>query len=188
MLETNCGAGWRLPEAVGSNNWGAITAGAAWTGDTFEHKDSYPDADGVNHWYTTKFRKYPTPAAGAKDLICVVYLARPSVLKAARERNAYAFSAGLYDTVYYKGFGKTREERIAAHHKAVTGCLARIARDLQEVSLEPTAQEITDAELTAYQDSLRTERVQIYGSVVERNQDLVHDLVREGLRELNEPD
>ncbi len=192
MLETNCGAGWS-PKIVGadeSNNWGAITAGQYWVGETFEHKDTYPDEHGVNHPYVTKFRKYPTPAAGAKDLVCVVYLSRPSVLKAARDRDVYRFSAEMYDTIYYKGFGKTREERIGNHHKAVMGCLARIARELKEAPPDAalSAVEISDAELWAYQQITRAERVRTWGSIVERNQDLVHDLTREGLREINEPE
>ncbi len=143
ILETNYGQGWGhglSTAGSGSNNWGAITAGREWTGDTFEHKDSRPKDDGTNEWYVTKFRVYPTPADGAKDLIRIVFLAEPkgyrprhaTVLPAALGGDPHAFSAAMYDTGYYRGFGKTRDERIAGHHKAVTNAIARVCKSLGE--------------------------------------------------------
>jgi hypothetical protein len=134
ILETNYGQGWspKVPGAVGSFNMGAITAGREWTGETFEHRDSYPDATGKNIWYSTKFRRYPSAQDGMTDLVRIVYAKRPSALAAAKAGDSYAFSAAMYDTTYYKGFGKTREERIANHHKAVTGAIARMCKALGE--------------------------------------------------------
>lgn len=155
-LEANYGAGWRphVWEQLRSKygdvpmfpTWGAITAGKEWSGKTFEHKDSYPDhknpkADkNGNVWYSTAFRVHDTAADAAKDLVRIVYLAEPkgyqprhkTVLPAALAGDPYAFSAAMYDSGYYRGFGKTREERIAGHHKAVMNALARICKALGE--------------------------------------------------------
>jgi hypothetical protein len=128
-LETSFGDGWKGVGA-GSNNMGAIIAGKRWTGDTFEHKDSYPDAQGVNHWYVTKFRKYPNPAEGWEDLARIVYESRPSALAAGAANDSLAFSQALYRTHYYAGFGKTDEERIANHHRILQRCVTSISKEL----------------------------------------------------------
>jgi hypothetical protein len=153
VLETNLGAGWskhvwdQLKTKYGADSesslyptWGAITAGREWSGKTFEHKDSKPNPDGSSTWYVTSFRVHETAAEAAQDLAKIVCLAEPRgypprhkvVLPAALKGDVYGFSAALYDTGYYRGFGKTREDRIAGHHKAVTNALARICKALGE--------------------------------------------------------
>lgn len=131
MLETSYGLGWK-GAGRGSFNMGAITAGPSWKGATFEYRDSYPDSNGVDHWYTTKFRAYPDAVAGWEDLANIMYEDRPSVLKAASAGDSYGVSAALYETTYYKGRGKTAAERIAGHHKAVMNALLAQCKALGE--------------------------------------------------------
>ncbi|MFA5052782.1 MAG: peptidoglycan-binding protein [Parcubacteria group bacterium] len=131
MLETSCGTGWKGVGA-GSFNMGAITAGPAWKGATFEYRDSYPDENGVDHWYTTKFRKYASAVEGWEDLANIMYEDRPTVLKAATAGDAYGVSSALYETKYYAGRGKTAKERIAGHHAAVARSLITICKALGE--------------------------------------------------------
>lgn len=128
-LETSYGDGWK-EAGKGSFNMGAITAGSSWTGDVFEHKDSYPDAQGVNHWYVTKFRKYPSAEAGWQDLGHIVYETRPAVLAAASHGSSLGVSQALYRSHYYAGFGKTEEERVANHHRVLDRCVRAIAQAL----------------------------------------------------------
>jgi len=131
MLETSCGTGWK-GVGNGSFNMGAITAGTAWKGKTFEYRDSYPDENGVDHWYTTKFRKYETAVEGWEDLANIMYEDRPSVLKAASAVDAYGVSTALYETKYYTGRGKTARERIGSHYAALSKHLAHICRYMDE--------------------------------------------------------
>jgi hypothetical protein len=147
-LETNYGGGWKPGEGLGSNNWGAITAGGSWTGATFEHRDSRPRPDGTNEWYVTKFRAYKTPADGAEDLVRVVYqlvIGRgPSldrsvmVLRPATQGDVLGVSTGLYDSKYYAGFGKNRDERIAGHYAKMIRSLRQIAKAIGEAMPDGT--------------------------------------------------
>ena len=50
--------------------------------------------------------------------VAFVQANRSTVRIAALNCNVDEVSAQLYDTGYYQGFGKTREERIANHQKA----------------------------------------------------------------------
>jgi len=131
MLETSCGTGWKGVGA-GSFNMGAITAGPHWSGMTFEYKDSYPDAQGIDHWYVTKFRKYADAPAGWEDLANIMYEDRPSVLKAASAGDGYGVSSALYETKYYAGRGKSAKERISGHYAALTRNLITICTALNE--------------------------------------------------------
>jgi peptidoglycan hydrolase-like protein with peptidoglycan-binding domain len=139
-LETSYGYGWK-GAGKGSNNMGAITAGYLWNGDTFEHRDSRPATpndplekvkDG-QIWYTTKFRAYPTAAAGWEDLARLVYEKRPAALESASAGDSYAFSAALYATRYYLGRHQAAAENIAAHHKAVLAAIRAMSAALGEV-------------------------------------------------------
>lgn len=133
-LEARYGAGPHYP------TWGAITAGREWAGKIFAHRDSRPKPDGTSEWYTTNFRVHETAAEAAQDLVRIVTLVEPRgytarhavVMKAARAGDPYAFSASLYDTGYYRGFGPDRATRIAGHHKAVTRSLNTICKALGE--------------------------------------------------------
>jgi hypothetical protein len=133
-LETSCGDGWADPAHDAANNFGAIQKGS-WTGSTFRHKDSRPRDDGTSEWYEIEFRAYPTPVAGIEDLVKVVYKNKgrdKAVLPPAATGDSLGVSRGLYQTVYYQGFGRTAEERIGHHHLALTKALERIARALGE--------------------------------------------------------
>jgi hypothetical protein len=131
LHESGCGFWWK-GVGVGSFNMGAITAGKSWTGATFEYKDSYPDATGLDHWYVTEFRKYANAIEGWTDLANIMYEDRPSVLAAATAGDVFGVSTALYETTYYTGRGKTAKERIAGHYSAMTKSLATICRALNE--------------------------------------------------------
>ncbi len=154
-IETGHGRGWK-PPGNGSDNLGAIQAGASWGGETFEYKDTRPLPDGSSKPYSAKFRKYPSLIEGAKDLVRVVYInaGRASVLAAASKGDSLKFSAGLYcasspavraqeaaevlaafgiaPTGYYQGFGKTPSERILNHAKGVERSIREQAATLDE--------------------------------------------------------
>jgi hypothetical protein len=139
LIETNYGQGWK-PPGNGSNNFGAIQAGTSWTGATFQYTDTRPNADGTSTPYVTKFRKYPSPIAGAEDLVRVVYQVQPrgrmsreiTVLPAATSGDSRKFSRALYETGYYEGFGPTPEDRINNHHRQIERALKTIAKALGE--------------------------------------------------------
>ena len=82
------------------------------------------------HWYVTKFRKYDTPEDGWQDLARIVYESRPSALAAASHGNTLDFSAALYRTHCYAGFGKTDDERIGNHHRLLDKCIASIGKEI----------------------------------------------------------
>lgn len=133
QIETSCGEGWK-GVGKGSNNWGAIQKGS-WKGETFEYTDTHPNADGSSTRYKIAFRKYPNRMAGAADLARVVYKVRGrdlTVLVAAIDGDSYAFSAAMYSSGYYEGFGKTKSERIRNHHRAIKRALNMHARALGE--------------------------------------------------------
>lgn len=133
-LESSYGRGWR-PPGVDSFNLGAIQAGSSWGGDTFQYTDTRPNPDGTSTPYVTKFRKYKSAREGADDLVRVVYQARERdryVLPFASAGDTLGFSRGLHKTAYYEGFGRTVEDRIRNHHKAVVEACERQARALAE--------------------------------------------------------
>jgi len=131
-LETGYGQHWDS-RGAGSNNWGAIQAHEGWSGPTFAYVDTRPNDDGTSTPYKQAFRAYATPTEGAQDLAKVVYsAARKSALVAAGKGNTHDFSAALYDTVYYQGFGRTREERIAHHLLAVNNACNAMALEIGE--------------------------------------------------------
>ncbi|HET9954103.1 MAG TPA: peptidoglycan-binding protein [Polyangiaceae bacterium] len=142
-LETGYARHWK-PPGDASNNWGAIQAHAGWPIEqTFQYTDTKPNDDGTSTAYVQAFRRYGTPLEGALDLVKVVYSGgRPLppntryrqelVLPAAERGDLFAFSAGLYDTVYYEGFGRTRAERIGHHALAVRNACAAACRETRE--------------------------------------------------------
>lgn len=109
-LESNWGDGF-----PGTNNWGAITAGSGWTGNTFEHEDSKWTPSGVEH-YVTQFRAYQSPEDGATDLAHLLQSQYAKAVAAAESGNWPAVSRLLYKSGYYKGT-KPPEQAIADHYK-----------------------------------------------------------------------
>lgn len=171
-LETCYASAWsvKIPGAADSNNWGAITAGREWDGETFEHRDSKPvsseklaqwqahwagkakrpeggepDKRG-NVWYSTKFRRYPSLQDGATDLVRIVYLKRDSVHKAGLAGDALAFSTAMYNTVYYTGFGRTPEERIKNHYRVLCSGISRMCKSIGEPPPDILEPDHTDEE------------------------------------------
>lgn len=129
-LETGYGEWWK-GAGVGSNNMGAIQAGTGWTGETFVYQDTRPNPDGTSTTYTTKFRAYPTPAAGWLDLAHVAYGGLRRCVRIAAERgDTYSVSEYLHRTRYYEGFGATVEERRWHHFSLLRGYVWAADRSL----------------------------------------------------------
>jgi hypothetical protein len=132
-LETVYGSAWK-GAGVGSNNWGAYQAGKQWTGQRFSYTDTHPNADGTNAPYRVDFRKYATALDGCRDLVRL--LMRMGCIgsdgAATRDRTFMSVSRQLYARGYYEGFGRTPEERVANHCKAVTAAARTIAKALNE--------------------------------------------------------
>ena len=125
-LETSYGDGW-VGNGVGSNNIGAIQCGSSWPGQRFSYFDTHPNSDGTSTKYKIDFRKYSTPLDGWIDLCRVAYVnrSRESVRAAAAARDWYGMSKALHNTGYYEGYGKTVEDRIRNHYRALSRAIAR---------------------------------------------------------------
>jgi hypothetical protein len=134
-LETQYGQGWK-GAGVGSNNMGAIQSGKppCTPGKSFLYTDTNPTSSGASIPYSICFKWYPDAAAGFGDLIRVAYKinGRQTVLDAAHAGDIYGASEALYLTNYYKGFGPTREVRIAHHYRALRSAVNRRAAALGE--------------------------------------------------------
>jgi murein L,D-transpeptidase YcbB/YkuD len=66
---------------------------------------------------------------GVEALVRTVYSTRrKSVLVAAAAHDVWAFSAAMYDTGYYQGFGPSREIRISHHADTVRRIVRAIER------------------------------------------------------------
>lgn len=132
--ESHYGAGWNGTEGEGSNNWGAVQAGPppCDPARSFETTDTHSNGEP----YRRCFRKYPSPADGAYDMLRNVFTVpmakKAHVLEAAETGDPYTFSAALYDRGYYEGRGATREARIAWHVKATADDRAAISKALDE--------------------------------------------------------
>lgn len=138
-LETQYGAGWghgKSTAGVGSNNWGAIQATDSWTGDTFEHGDSRWDPErGEQVPYTTKFRAYPTPEAGARDLWAMLtgsHHGHAAELARAGRWGDISASLGPEGSYYYGGFGPP--EQAVSDHRAR---FLQVIRDIRAATGEP---------------------------------------------------
>lgn len=136
-LETSYAQGWDS-RGRGSNNVGAEQANSRWTGPTFAYVDTSPNADGTSTPYRQAFKVFASLQDGFTSMVGTVYSGGVApgraklVLPAAQAGDAHAFSAGLYDTVYYQGFGRDRDERIGHHEKAVRNACALMAREIGE--------------------------------------------------------
>jgi hypothetical protein len=123
-LETHWGDAFRQPDGTASNNWGAITKGSGWTGQTFEHVDTRWNGTD-NESYTTEFRVYPSPLAGAQDLANLLRSHYRSAVAAAERGDWHAVSAELYKGGYYSGKAPA-PQAIADHYSAIKKQLAAI--------------------------------------------------------------
>lgn len=145
-LETRYSTAWR-GAGIGSFNMGAIQCCRPKRGpaaqlfcpeSTFLYVDTHPLDNGRSEEYSVCFKSYDTEEDGFFDLVRTTYLIhnRESVLKAAQSGSVWHCSEKLRDTGYYEGFGKTREERISNHAKALGSAVNRIASALGEPAME----------------------------------------------------
>lgn len=150
-LETKYGTAWHQPPdkspGYKSYNMGAIQCCSPSFGNgtyscpgmSFLYVDTHPLPDGASRPYRVCFRSYANAQDGFYDLARTVYLVfgREKVLRAAQSGSVWNCSAALRDTGYYEGFGKTREERIANHAKALGSAITRQCAALGEQPMEP---------------------------------------------------
>jgi murein DD-endopeptidase MepM/ murein hydrolase activator NlpD len=144
LMETTYGTGWK-GEGKNSNNWGAIQCadcpnkgkpvnGKCPTG-SFLQQDSSPTPSGKQKVYHWCYKSYPTPEAGAADLIKQIFVnkrRKDLTLDAAENRSIKDFSTAMYDSKYYEGTGKNREENINDHIYKMNKGLAAITVALNE--------------------------------------------------------
>ena len=124
-LETRYGLAKPFP---GSFNWGAVqlckpgAKNCAPEGQCpengFLHEDSYPRPDGSSVKYAVCFRKYTDDNDGARGLISNLTTARQKLWPLLDSGDAWLIAAAMYDSTYYQGFGKTREDRIDGYARA----------------------------------------------------------------------
>lgn len=102
-LESNYGRGWK-GAMVGSNNWGAVQCALKSAGQPgcILHKDSHPDGT----VYQIGFKSYPSPVAGAEDVVRHVFKHRPRTAESLTAANpsAYRTSYAMRREKYYGGF------------------------------------------------------------------------------------
>lgn len=150
-LESNYGKAWGSGEAGQSHNWGAIQTQNP-NVPSFSHNDTRPNEKGQSVTYQTKFRSYPDDVSGAADVVFNVYKAGrkqrkinmpaqnangPEItdgpgrgeacLKAAEAQDIMKFSAAMFWTGYYEGFGSSFKARIETHAKAMDQRVREIA-------------------------------------------------------------
>lgn len=139
-LESSYGRSWKGP-GQGSHNWGAIQhkcppchpslVAEPGKHGCFTYKDTRPNDDGSSTPYAVCFRTWVNDEEGVEALVRTVYSTRrKSVLEAAAAHDVWAFSAAMYDTGYYQGFGQTREIRISHHADTVRRIVRAIERAL----------------------------------------------------------
>lgn len=118
-LETRYGLAKPFP---GSFNWGAVQCCKPGTDGcpegSFLHEDSYPRPDGTSVKYAVCFRKYADDNEGARGLISNLTTARQKVWPLLDSGDAWLIAAAMYDSTYFQGFGKTREDRIDGYARA----------------------------------------------------------------------
>lgn len=128
--ESNYGGGWK-PPGVGSNNWGAITKRMPCDESTgFMYQDSKPDGNGGVITYRTCFRRYPTPEAGALDVIKVAL--KPNVRALIATKGLRGCAEGMFANHYYTGVASTPEANIAAYTKALENAKRAILAETKE--------------------------------------------------------
>lgn len=129
QLETGFGEGWRGAGA-GSNNLGADQAPGC-PEDSFAYVDTHPNPDGTSTEYKVCFRKYRSKLLGAVGLIQLIQN-RPEVVRALAKGSELAYSAAMWTSVYYEGFGADEDDRIVNHYLAIVRHAQTISRALGE--------------------------------------------------------
>jgi hypothetical protein len=107
------------PQWAGSNNWGAIQAPRGADDSTsFEAGDTHPDGTA----YTARFKRYPTPEAGALDLVRELYR-RPTVRAAARAGDLSAMALAMRQTGYHESPPARYAAALDRNARAIAGAL-----------------------------------------------------------------
>lgn len=108
------------------HNWGFVTAGSKWEGETFSHEDSkWDDELRRKVTYTTAFRAYPSAEAGAAGLWKVLQQNHRAAVKSALDGDWLSVPADLRESRYYLGT-KPKREAIADYARALRGALTSI--------------------------------------------------------------
>jgi hypothetical protein len=129
FFETRYGTGWKVPN---THNWGAITAGKGWSGDTFSYSDPKYGEEIDSPESIQKFRKYPDDESGVRDLLRLLEKQHAKSLELARAGNWEGISEALFDSGYYGGRQATRTGNIQAH----MGAFLRTINDIVEATGE----------------------------------------------------
>ncbi len=155
-LESSYGQGWRAAGA-GSNNWGAVQTRDN-SAPGFQYQDSYTNNRGEVVKYNVRFKSYPTPVEGAKDVIKHLFKSNRKqqkltpqnragggdipgpgraelLVQAATNGDVYQWSKAMWWTTYYEGFGAQVQKKIDNHVKAMNSSLASIAAGNEETAL-----------------------------------------------------
>jgi hypothetical protein len=148
-IESSYGMGWK-GSGKGSNNWGAIQT----KGQGFSYTDSRPTSTGQKK-YNVNFKQYGSAVDGAADMIGTIFNSSqkqgrldkdqlptgPAIgpetrgqltLRAAENGDLTAFSAAMYYTSYYQGFGFPFVKRIKNHAQSLDKVISNIASALNE--------------------------------------------------------
>lgn len=114
------------------HNWGNVTAGPKWTGETYEHRDSrWDEAKGTTVSYTTKFRSHPRPEDGAADLWRVLQTNHRGAVEAARRGDWWEVPRELRESRYYIGT-KPAQLAIRDYTRVFSGVMALITSATKE--------------------------------------------------------
>lgn len=140
-LETGYGRWWKSAEGKTSKNKGAVQHSRPPCDPlkSFQYTDTHPNADGTSTPYHICFRKYVDDVAAWRDVARIAYrqvrigsqMRRPA-LEAALANDLYGVSAGMFVQHYYEGWGRTQEERIGHHFKALSSAVVVQAKELVE--------------------------------------------------------
>lgn len=136
VLESHYGDGWgkgTSTAGVGSNNWGAIVG--TYNGGYFEHADTIYK-DGKNQRYVTKFRAYPTPEEGARDLYELLSTgrhARAAALAKAGRFSEISAAMGPRGSFYYSGIEAPAKAE-ATHRRRLFAAIEAITKATGEPS------------------------------------------------------
>ena len=114
------------------HNWGNVTAGPKWEGDTYEHTDSRWD-DKLRRVvsYTARFRRHATSEDGAADLWRVLRTNHAGAVGAASRGEWWDVPRELRHSRYYLGT-KPEAAAIRDYTKLFRGVLANITSATRE--------------------------------------------------------
>lgn len=116
------------------HNWGNVTAGPKWTGETFEHTDSrWDDKLGRTVTYTARFRAHPTAEDGAADLWRVLRTTYGGAVDAVVRGEWWDVPRLLREARYYLGT-KPKAAAIRDYTKLFRAVIANITSATREAN------------------------------------------------------